>query len=224
MTAKNVVLVHGAWADGTGWRGVYDALVARGFKVSIAQIPLTSFADDIAATKRVLARQDGPTVLVGHSYGGAVISEAGNADNVTALVYVAAFMPDAGESLGKLTEGGGPPPVQPSADGFLFFDPAIMPAAFAGDLPPADGAFVAASQVPIAAAIFATPVTTPAWKTKPVWQVVSKDDRIIPPDAQRAWGVRAKATAVEVAGSHVVFMSQPAAVSDVIETAAKGGK
>jgi pimeloyl-ACP methyl ester carboxylesterase len=220
---KNIVLVHGAWADGSGWQGVYDVLTKRGYNVSIVQNPLTSLEADVAAIHRVLARQDGPAVLVGHSYGGVVITEAGTADNVAALVYVAAFMPDAGESLLKLTEGGAQAPVQPSRDGFLFFDPKIMPAAFAGDLPAEQGAFIAASQVPVAAAAFQTPVTTPAWKTKPSWVVVSTDDRIIPPDAQRAWANRAGATAVEVKGSHVVFMSHPAAVADVIEAAAKGG-
>lgn len=164
---KNIVLVHGAWADGSGWQGVHDALSARGYNVSIVQNPLTSLADDVAAVDRVLARQDGPALLVGHSYGGVVITEAGDAPNVAGLIYVAAFAPDAGESVAKLIEGGGQPPVQPSADGFLFFDAGIFPQAFAQDLPPAQGAFLAAAQIPPSAAAFSTPTTKAAWKTQP---------------------------------------------------------
>ncbi|MEQ1491741.1 MAG: alpha/beta hydrolase, partial [Terricaulis sp.] len=150
----NIVLVHGAWADGAGWEGVYRALTAKGHKVSVVQNPLTSLNDDVAATNRVLARQDGPVLLVGHSYGGAVITQAGNAANVAGLVFVTAFAPDAGESVSSLLEAGGgpPPPLQPSADGFVFFDPTVFPQAFAQDLPADRGAFLAASQIPTAGA------------------------------------------------------------------------
>jgi pimeloyl-ACP methyl ester carboxylesterase len=219
---KNVVLVHGAWADGSGWRGIRDILTERGFAVSIVQNPLTSLADDVAATTRVLARLDGPAILVGHSYGGFVITEAGKAENIASLVYVAAFVPDAGESLLGMTQGGAQPPVQPSKDGFLFFDPAVFPGAFAQDLPAADAAFLAAAQVPVAVAAFETKISEPAWKTKPAWHVIATDDHIIPPDAQRQWAGRAGATIVETPGSHAVYVSQPKAVADAIEAAAKG--
>jgi pimeloyl-ACP methyl ester carboxylesterase len=218
---KNIVLVHGAWADGSGWQGVYDALVARGYTVSIVQNPLTSLADDVAAVDRVLARQDGPALLVGHSYGGVVITEAGDAPNVAGLVYVAAFAPDTGESVVKLIESGGQPPVRPSADGFLFFDAAIFPQAFAQDLPPQQGAFLAAAQIPPSAVAFSTPVSQAAWKTRPSWYVIAKDDRIIPPEAQRAMAARARSTVTEVPGSHANYVSQPAAIAAAIDKAAR---
>jgi len=223
-TVRNIVLVHGAWADGSGWRGVYSALTERGYHVSVVQNPLTSFADDVAAVNRVLARQDGPALLVGHSYGGAVITEAGNADNVAGLVYVTAFAPDVGESVSSLIAGGEPPPLQPSADGFLFFDPAIMPQAFAQDLDASDAAFLAASQVPTAGAAFAAPVTQAAWRTKPTWYVVASEDHIIPPAAQRQMAGRMNAQVTEVAGSHAVYVSQPAAVADAIDRAARAAR
>ena len=218
---RNIVLVHGAWADGSGWEGVYRNLTARGYNVSIVQNPLSSLADDIAAVNRVLARQEGPVLLVGHSYGGAVITEAGNAANVAGLVYVTAFAPDAGESVSALISGGAPPPLQPSADGFLFFDPAVFPQAFAQDLDPAQAAFLAAAQIPTAGAAFAAPITNPAWKNKPSWYVVAADDRIIPPAAQRQMAGRAHATITEVSGSHAVYVSQPDAVADAIDAAAR---
>jgi pimeloyl-ACP methyl ester carboxylesterase len=218
---RNIVLVHGAWADGSGWQGVYDNLQARGYNVSIVQNPVTSLAQDVEAVARVLARQDGPALLVGHSYGGVVITEAGNADNVAGLVYVAAFAPDAGESVTTLIEGGEPPPVQPSTDGFLFFDAAIFPQAFAQDLPPAQGAFLAATQVPPAAAAFEAKVSQPAWKARRSWYVVATEDRVIPPAAQRKMATRAKAAITEVAGSHAVYISQPKAVADAIDAAAR---
>jgi pimeloyl-ACP methyl ester carboxylesterase len=218
---KNIVLVHGAWADGSGWQGVSDALTAKGHRVSVVQNPVTSLADDVAAVERVLARQEGPTLLVGHSYGGVVITEAGNAANVAGLVYVAAFVPDVGESVAKLTEAGSPPPLQPSADGFLFFDPAAFPQAFAQDLPAAQGAFMAASQLPPAAAAFATPVTQPAWKSRRTWYVLATQDRVIPPPFQRQMATRAEATITEVSGSHAVYISQPEAVADAIDGAAR---
>jgi len=217
---RNIVLVHGAWADGSGWQGVYDYLSARGYKVSIVQNPLTSLGNDVEAVNRVLARQDGPALLVGHSYGGVVITEAGDAPNVAGLVYVAAFAPDAGESVSTLIGGGEPPPVQPSKDGFLFFDPVIFPQAFAQDLPAAQGAFLAATQVPPAAAAFEKPVSKPAWKTRRSWYVLATEDRVIPPAAQRQMAARAKAAITEIAGSHAVYISQPRAVADAIDAAA----
>ena len=218
---RNIVLVHGAWADGSGWQGVYDNLSARGYDVSIVQNPVTSLANDVEAVDRVLARQDGPVLLVGHSYGGVVITEAGDAPNVAGLVYVAAFAPDAGESVSSLIGGGEPPPVQPSKDGFLFFDPAIFPQAFAQDLPAAQGAFLAATQVPPAAAAFETPVSEPAWKSRRSWYVLATEDRVIAPAAQRQMAMRAKAAITEVAGSHAVYISQPKAVADAIDAAAR---
>lgn len=220
-TVKNIVLVHGAWADGAGWQRVHDILQGRGYRVSVVQNPLSSLADDVAAVDRVLARQDGPALLVGHSYGGAVITEAGDAPNVAGLVYVAAFAPDAGESVGKLTEGGSPPPLQPSKDGYLFFDPAIFPQAFAQDLPMETGVFLATAQVPPAGAAFAAPISKPAWKTRRSWYVLSTEDRVIPPAAQEQMALRAKAAITRVRGSHMVYMSQPAAVADVIDAAAR---
>lgn len=221
QSVRNVVLVHGAWADGSGWEGVHQALTARGYNVAIIQNPLTSFAADIAAVDRVLARQNGPVLLVGHSYGGAVITQAGNAASVAALVFVAAFAPDAGESVSTLLSGGAPPPLQPSADGFLFFDPAIFPQAFAQDLSADRGAFLAAAQVPTAAEVFAVPITQAAWRSKPSFYVVASEDHVIPPAAQRQMAARANATITEIAGSHAVYISQPEAVAAAIDAAAR---
>lgn len=218
---KNVVLVHGAWADGSGWLRVHDLLLAKGYAVSIVQNPLTSLAADVAAVQRVLARQNGPALLVGHSYGGVVITEAGNAANVAGLVYVAAFVPDAGESVASMLEGGTPPPVQPSADGFLFFDANIFPQAFAQDLSPAQGAFLAAAQIPPAVAAFEAKVSQPAWKTHDSWYVLSTEDRIIPPPAQRKMAGRANASIKEVRASHASYISQPEAVANAIDEAAR---
>jgi len=220
---RNIVLVHGAWADGSGWRDVHRILRSRGYAVSIVQNPLSSLADDVAATRRVLARQDGPVLLVGHSYAGVVITEVGGDDKVTGLVYIAAFMPDAGESAMSLSAGSGrpPAPVQSSADGFLFYDPALFPQAFAQDIPAEQGAFLADSQVPFAVAAFSAPVSRAAWRSRPSAYVVATEDRIIPPAAQRAWAARANATVTEVSGSHAVFVSQPEAVANVIDRAAR---
>jgi len=218
---KNVVLVHGAWADGSGWHRVHDLLRAKGYAVSIVQNPLTSLAADVAAVQRVLTRQNGPALLVGHSYGGVVITEAGNAPNVAGLVYVAAFVPDAGESVASMLEGGAPPPVQPSADGYLFFNAAVFPQAFAQDLPPAQAAFLAAAQIPPAAAAFEAKVSQPAWKTHSSWYVLSTEDRIIPPPAQRQMAGRAKASIKEVRASHASYISQPEAVAEAIDQAAR---
>lgn len=220
-SVKNVVLVHGAWADGSGWEGVHRVLADRGYHVSIVQNPLTSLSDDVAAVNRVLARQEGAVLLVGHSYGGAVISEAGNADNVKGLVYVAAFVPDAGESVSTLIAGGQEAPLQPSTDGFLFFNPEIFPQAFAQDVSAERAAFLAVAQIPTASVAFAAPVTRPAWRGKPSFYVLSTEDRIIPPAAQRQMAGRAKATVTEVRASHAVYVSQPAAVADAIDRAAQ---
>jgi pimeloyl-ACP methyl ester carboxylesterase len=218
---KNIVLVHGAWADGSGWQAVHDILRERGYNVSVVQNPVTSLADDVSAVDRVLARQSGPALLVGHSYGGVVITEAGDATNVAGLVYVAAFAPDVGESVSRLVEGGAAPPVQPSSDGFLFFDPAIFPKAFAQDLPPEQSAFMAAAQLPPAAAAFEAPVSQASWKIRRSWYVLATEDRIIPPAAQRQMAARANATVTEVTGSHAVYVSQPRAVADAIDAAAR---
>ena len=218
---RNVALVHGAWADGSGWQSIYDILRARGYDVSVVQNPLTSLAADVAAVNRVLARQAGATLLVGHSYGGVVITEAGGAANVAGLVYIAAFVPDAGESVASLIEGGAPPPLQPSADGFLFFNPALFPQVFAHDLPTAHGAFLAAAQRPPAGEAFGAPVSQAAWRSRRSWYVLATEDRIIPPAAQRQMATRANAVVTEVRGSHAVYISQPEAVADAIDAAAR---
>ena len=218
---KNVVLVHGAWADGSSWQGVHDVLRSRGYNVSIVQNPLTSLADDVAAVNRVLARQDSPALLVGHSYGGMVITEAGGGANVAGLVYIAAFVPDAKESVTTLIQGGEQAPLQPSSDGFLFFDPAIFPQAFAQDLPATQGAFLATAQIPPAGVAFGTPISQVAWKTRRSWYVLATEDRIIPPAAQRQMATRANAAITEVRGSHAIYVSQPKAVADAIDAAAK---
>jgi len=218
---RNIVLVHGAWADGGSWQDVYRLLRGRGYAVSVVQNPLSSLADDVTATRRVLDRQEGPTLLVGHSYGGAVIGEAGNHERVAGLVYVAAFMLDAGDSVAALTASGSPPPLRPSSDGYLFFEPSIFPQAFAQDLPPERGAFLADSQKPVAGAAFAAASSNPAWHTHPVSYVVATEDRIIPPAAQRQWAARAHATITEIRGSHAIYVSQPEAVADAIDRAAR---
>ncbi len=220
---QNIVLVHGAFADGSSWKPVADLLIKDGYKVAIVQHPMTSLEDDVAATVRILDRQDGPVVLVGHSYGGAIITEAGNDPKVAALVYVAAFAPDAGEVLGALLEKTPPAStgIAPSKDGFLFLDPAVYAADFAGDLPKAQGDFLALSQMPVASKAFGTPIGAPAWKAKPTYGIVATEDRMINPDLERMMYKRAKALVTEVKGSHVVFLSQPRAVADVIEDAAR---
>ena len=221
----NVVLVHGGFVDGSGWRSVYDALKKNGYNVSIVQNPTNSLADDVAVTKRTLAGQDGPAILVGHSYGGVVITEAGNDPNVAGLVYIAAFAPDQGESVASLIQNPPPgapvPPILPPQDGYLFLDRAKFAASFAADITPADAAFMADSQVPWGLDALNGAVTQPAWKTKPSWYLVATEDKMIPPDAQRAMSKRAGATVVESKGSHAVYVSQPEAIASIIEQAAR---
>ncbi|WP_269714887.1 alpha/beta fold hydrolase [Caulobacter sp. NIBR2454] len=221
---KNVVLVHGAFADGSGWRGVYDELTSRGYKVSIVQNPLTSLADDVAATRRVLARQDGPAILVGHSYGGTVITQAGSGADVAGLVYVAALAPDTGESTGDQFAQIPAPPgfvIEPQADGFGFVNGPKFKSGFAADVSDADAAFMRDSQVPIAMSAFGDKVTKAAWRAKPSWFVVATEDGAIDPALLRKTAKRIGATTREVEGSHVVFISKPKAVADVIDEAAR---
>ncbi|MFF7203274.1 alpha/beta fold hydrolase [Streptomyces sp. NPDC008141] len=221
---RNVVLVHGGFVDGSGWQGVYDRLVRDGYRVSVVQNPTLSLEGDVAATKQIIAEQDGPVVLVGHSYGGAVITEAGQDDKVARLVYIAAFAPDKGESVSTLIanpEPGAPvPPILPPRDGFLFLDRERFAEAFAGDLPLEQAGFMADSQTPWGVEALAGAVSQPAWRTKPSWYLVATDDRMIPPPAQRAMAERAGSTSVEVAGSHSVYVSQPDAVADLVRQAA----
>lgn len=217
---KNIVLVHGAWADGSGWKGVYDILVKDGFKVSIVANPDTGIADDVAATQRVLDRQDGPVVLVGHSYGGVVITEAGVDPKVAGLVYIAAFAPDVGETAGQVLPKT-PLPATPTKDGLLFLNRDAYLAAFAPDVPMNERVFMADSQVPVALSTLSTPIKNAAWKTKPTWYLVSKDDQIIPPDVERTYAKRMKATTKEVSGSHVAFIAHPDVAAHLIEEAAK---
>ncbi len=220
---KNIVLVHGAWADGSGWMGVYDILRKDGYNVAIVQNPLTSLADDVAAVGRVLARQEGPVILVGHSYGGAVITEAGDDPKVVGLVYVAAFAPDAGESIfGLLPQSDAPPPFEVGADGFAFLAKDAFIHGFAPDVGTELAEFMEASQVPFSVqGAGLAEVTVAAWKTKPSWFAISTDDQIIPPDAQRTMAKRAGSTVIEVTGSHVAFVkAQTAAIAKLIEDAA----
>jgi pimeloyl-ACP methyl ester carboxylesterase len=224
MTAiRNVVLVHGGFVDGSGWQGVYDLLKPDGFNVSVVQHPTLSLEGDAAATRMVIDAQDGPVVLVGHSYGGAVITEAGNDEKVAALVYIAAFAPDKGESVNTLIANPPPgapvPPILPPQDGFLFLDREKFAASFAADLPAKQAAFMADSQLPWGVEALGGTVTDAAWRSKPSWYLVSSEDRMIPPPAQRAMSARAGATVVEVAASHSVYISQPQAVAALIEQA-----
>ena len=223
---RNVVLVHGAWADGSGWKGVYDILTKDGFNVSIVQEPETSFKDDVEATKRVIAQQDGPCILVAHSYGGAVATEAGNDPSVVGLVYVAAHMPDAGESEAEdgkrfpsdLSKSTG---IKKTPDGFTYLDPAQFHEYFAADLPADQAAFMARSQVPNFADNFKAVITSAAWKTKPSWMLVAGSDRTINPDLERWYAKRANSHTIEVPGaSHAVYVSHPKEVAAAIKEAA----
>ena len=223
---RNVVLVHGGFVDGSGWQGVYDLLKKDGYNVTIVQNPTTSLVDDVAVTKRTLAAQNGPAILVGHSYGGVVITEAGNDPKVAGLVYIAAFAPDKGESVSALIKNplpGAPvPPILPPQDGYLFLDRTQFRASFAADVSADAAAFMADSQVPWGLDALNGAVSEPAWKSKPSWYLVSTEDRMIPPDAQRAMSKRAGSTVVEAKGSHAVYVSQPQAVAAIIAKAASG--
>ncbi len=219
---KNVVLVHGAWADGSGWRPIYEILKAEGFNVRIVQNPLTSLEDDVAATDRVLDRMNGPTILVGHSYGGAVITQAGDHPNVVGLVYVEAFVPDIGESPFGLVpqDPAHPPPFDFTADGFAFFTEAAFVPGFADSLPTGDAEFLRDSQVPISLAGGSTPLTIAAWKDKPSWYQLAEADLVIPPAAQEQMAGRAGATIIKVPGGHLAFIAQAQATADLIKQAA----
>jgi pimeloyl-ACP methyl ester carboxylesterase len=222
--AGTVVLVHGGFVDGSGWQGVYNVLSKDGYSVSIVQNPTLSLEGDVAATKRVVDAQSEPVILVGHSYGGAVITEAGNDPNVAALVYIAAFAPDKGESVNTLIANPPPgapvPPILPPQDGFLYLDRAKFPASFAADVGAEQAAFMADSQVPWGVDALSGTISEPAWRSKPSWYLVATEDQMIPPPAQRSMSERAGSTVVEAAGSHSIYVSQPAAVAGLIEKAA----
>ncbi len=221
--APTVVLVHGGFVDGSGWQGVYEHLRRDGHSVSVVQNPTLSLADDVAVTRRAIDAAGGPVILVGHSYGGVVVTESGTHPKVEALVYVAAFAPDAGESVNTLIADPPPdapvPPILPPKEGFLFLDREKFHASFAGDLSEDQAAFMADSQVPWGVDALGGTVSEPAWRSKPSWYLVSTEDRMIPPPAQRAMSARAGSTVTEVAGSHSIYVSQPAAVAEVIKTA-----
>ncbi|MBV8035206.1 alpha/beta hydrolase [Roseateles sp.] len=223
--ALSIVLIHGGFVDGSGWEGVYNILKKDGYDVSVVQNPTTSLADDVAFTKRIVDAKSGPVLLVGHSYGGVVITEAGNDPKVKGLVYVAAFAPDKGESVDSLIKNSPPgapvPPILPPKDGFLLLDQAKFAASFAADVGKQQADFMAASQVPWGVAALTGAVTEAAWKNKPSWYLVAKDDQMIPPAAQRAMSQRAGSTVVEVPGSHAVYVSRPAEVARLIAQAAK---
>ena len=225
---KNIVLVHGGFVDGSGWEGVYRVLKQDGYDVSIVQNPTISLDEDVAATKRVLAGQDGPAILVGHSYGGAVITQAGNDSKVAGLVYITAFAPDKRESVASLIKNPPPgapvPPILPPRDGYLLLDKAKFAASFAGDVEPEKAAFMADSQVPWGVEALSGTISEPAWKSKPSWYLIATDDKMIPPDAQRFMSKRAGSTVVEAKGSHAIYVSQPRAVAALIEQAAKSLK
>jgi pimeloyl-ACP methyl ester carboxylesterase len=219
---KNVVLVHGAFADGSGWEAVANILKKDGYTVSVVQHPETSYAEDIKFTKGVIDRQSGPVVLVGHSYGGAVITEAGNDPKVSALVYIAAFAPDTGESCATIEKALPPATrgIKATDDGYFYIDPAVFAADFAADVPAAEAAFMAESQVLISGDSFTSPVTTPAWKSKPSWYLVATADRSINPDQERMMAKRANAKTIEVNSSHVAYISHPKETAKLIEEAA----
>jgi pimeloyl-ACP methyl ester carboxylesterase len=219
---RNIVLVHGFFADGSGWQPVAKILARDGYRVAVVQEPETSFEDDVAATRRVLDAQDGPVILVGHSYGGAVVTEAGNHDKVAGLVYVAAFEPDAGESPASLSKKtpAASKAIEATPDGYLYLDPAHFREDFAADLPLAETNFMAISQVMPDAKTFGTPIRQAAWRTKPSWGVVATADRMINPGLERSMTRRAGSKTIELKSSHVAYMSHPAEVAKVIETAA----
>lgn len=222
-SSANVVLVHGSFADGSGWQGVAIILKKDGFNVSVVQEPETSFAEDVKATSRVIEQQVGPTILVGHSYGGAIITEAGNNPKVVGLVYIAAFEPDAGESVMALSKKlpAASSSIRATADGFLYLDRARFHTDFAADLPAAKAEFMAASQVMTAAPAFGAAISSPAWKDKPSWAVVATKDRAINPDLERFMSKRAGSTTIEIKASHSVYISHAQEVAKLIERAAK---
>src|SRR6059036_618265 len=225
LAARTVVLVHGGFVDGSGWERVYKILRKDRYTVSIVQNPTISLADDLAVTKRAIAAQNGPVILVGHSYGGAVVTEAGNDPKVAGLVYITAFAPDKGESVNSLIKDPHPgapvPPILPPQDGYLFLDRAKFAASFAGDVNAETAAFMAESQVPWGVEALAGAITEPAWKTKPSWYLVVTDDRMIPPAAQRFMSKRAGSTVRELPGGHAIYVSRPAPVVALIEQAAR---
>jgi len=222
---KNVVLVHGGFVDGSGWQGVYELLTADGFSVSVVQNQTLSLESDVETTQNVLDQQDGPAILVGHSYGGAVITEAGRHENVAGLAYIAAFAPDAGESvsslLATLPPDGPVPPILPPVDGFLFLDRDKFAASFAADVPERDASFMADSQVPWGVEALNGTITEPAWRTKPSWYLIATNDRMIPPPLQRTMSERIGSTVAEVPASHSLYVSQPRATAELIEQAAQ---
>jgi pimeloyl-ACP methyl ester carboxylesterase len=221
----SIVLVHGGFVDGSGWAAVFKILRQDGYNVLIVQNPTLSLADDVAVTKRAIAAQGGPVLLVGHSYGGVVITEAGTDPKVTGLVYIAAFAPDKGESVSSLIKDPPPgapvPPILPPQEGFLFLDKAKFHDSFAADVDADTAALMASSQVPWGVEALAGTITAPAWKTKPSWYLVAREDKMIPPPAQRTMSKRAGSTVTEVGGSHAVYVSQPKSVASFIEKAAK---
>ena len=225
---NNIVLIHGGFVDGSGWESVYSILKKDGYNVSVVQNPTISLEGDVTATKRILAAQDGPAILVGHSYGGAVITEAGNDPRVAGLVYITAFAPDKGESVASLIKDPPPgapvPPILPPQDGYLLLDRAKFAASFAGDVEAEKAAFMADSQVPWGLEALGGEISQPAWKAKASWYLIATDDKMIPPDAQRAMSKRAGSTVVEVKGSHAIYVSQPEAVAALVEQAARSVK
>ncbi len=224
-TVKTIILVHGGFVDGSGWEDVHKNLKKCGYTVSIVQNPTISLADDVAVTKRVLATHSGPVILVGHSYGGAVITEAGNDPKVAGLVYIAAFAPDKGESVSTLIQNPPPgapvPPILPPLDGYLFLDKAKFHPSFAADVNAEKTAFMADSQVPWGVGALSGIISEAAWRTKPSWYLIATEDRMIPPPAQRFMSKRAGSKVVEVSGSHAIYVSQPIAVANLVENAAK---
>lgn len=225
---KNIVFVHGAFADGSGFEALFNILAKKGYTISIVGNPNTGFTDDVAATKRVLDRQTGPALLVGHSYGGAIITEAGNHPNAAALFYIAAFAPDANESLLQLLQAGPPAPnsgiLPPDSSGYIWYDIGKYHSGFCADLPKEKAAFLAGSQVPVSASVFGATISNPAWKTKKSWYIVATEDQTIPPDGERFMAKRINASVSEIKASHLVFMSQPEAVALQIEKAAQAIK